>query len=429
MDFCAKKVTLSYFLTLTLMPQLAPAMSLMEAISIAFDKNPKTRANDLKVESARDRVTGAKLDLYPSLNLGMSRTEMKMDSEDGYKYDSQSGDLSISTSVNLYRGFADINSIKSRDASAKAMDARYKSTDALIPNTKGSLAMAVADSYFSILFNQYQSQYMASLGPIYQQLLKSAKTAEEEALLRNTIMSNQNSLISMRFSEQRARRDFHFFTTVPAPAIIDNFDSTIASLVIPATAEEALSIALNKSPSVKAREYDLESARYAYKADLGRSRSPRIDLFASKDLELHPGSSNSTVVGISVKYNLSASSSAYNRASAKQVESATMDRDGALDDLKYELESAYPSLANYEELHEKYLESYTISRASVMEIVRKIEAGENVDVQAALSNVSNLTSSFMSLLMQKKNLADMRFAIQRTIGTLFESAERSSPIN
>jgi outer membrane protein TolC len=69
----------------------------------------------------------------------------------------------------------------------------------------------------------------------------------------------------------------------PVPAQIDGFDKIIESFKIPGTAEEALSIGLEKSPELQQTNYSLEGAKLNHQAHKA-SQLPSVSLGVSKKL-------------------------------------------------------------------------------------------------------------------------------------------------
>lgn len=417
-----KQVRLGFFAVL-FCAGFVNAMSLQEAIRLSLENNPKTGANQLRVEAMQDRAKAQWASLYPALRLSSS---VDMSNMDGLTTTSHG--ISVGTSVTIYNGGADKYEQKSLQASLKATDARYSSSDASMPNTKGSIAKNVKDAYVSLVDVIEQKKYLDILSQTLQ-IFMSAKPSDDEKLLIQQRLNNLNtSLIRTQASLESALRDFRYFATVPAPDLnqLDSYDQVTDSLDIPNSADEAFQMALQKSPDLKVAAYELEAAQYDYKAEKARLYAPKVSANASiqRGTSVTNGFSSSVrtnSIGLSASFTISGASHYQDSAAAKNVAASMRDRDGAIDELKYKIESIYPSLETQEKLYESQLQNLKSAQVSMDDIVRKIKAGQKVDLKTAMSVLDSQSQYWSSCVMQKKSILDTRFNIQRTIGTLFES--------
>ncbi|MFZ3231906.1 MAG: TolC family protein [Pseudobdellovibrio sp.] len=410
------------FMVVFYLSNTVSAMSLQEAIRFSLENNPKTVANQLRVDAMKERASAQRMDLLPSLHLG-ANVQYSIDNS----LASSSNGIGLSTSVNIYNGGADSYAQKSLQASLKATDARYTSSNAYIPNTKGSIAKHVKDAYVSLIEVLEQKKYLDSLGATLQLFINANPTEDEKILIQQRINNLSTSLIRTESNLASALKDFKYFATVPAPEFdqLDSFEKVTQSLSIPTTVEEAFQMALIKSPDLKVAAFELEAAQYDYKSEKARLYSAKVNVNASiqRSNSAMDGSNsqlNSRSIGLSVGYILSPSSSLRDSAAAKSVQASMRDRDGAVDELKYDIESIYPALETQEKLYESQLANLKSADDSLKVIIQKIKQGQKVDLKTALSVLDSQGQYWSNCLMQQHSILDTHFNIQRSVGILFE---------
>lgn len=417
------KLSRSIFCVVFCVVSASYGMSLQDAIRVALQNNPKTVANQLRVRAMQDRIKAQQAELLPALRLSAS-DDMSNDSG----MSSVSRGVRASTSITIYDGGADANSRKAAEASLKAADARYSSSNALIPNTKGSIAKEVKNAYVDLIDVAEQQKYLSSLEQILQLFMSKNPSEDEKLLIQQRLNNLSTSLIRTQSNFEASLKDFRYFATVPAPDLsqLQSFEEVTQSLTIPANPEEAFQIALQKSPNLKQAEYELEAAQYQYKSEKAKLYSPKITLGASvgrtnSAIDGARSGVTSKAIGINLNYTLSSASHLRDSAAAKNVEATSRDRDGAIDELKYEIESIYPSLASQEKLFQSQLQNLQSAEASLDAIVKKLEAGQKVDFKIALSVLDSRSQYWSNCMAQRRSILDTRFNIQRTVGILFES--------
>jgi len=331
--------------------------------------------------------------------------------------------------MNIYDGGAARNSAKAGEASLKAMDARYSSSNARIPNTKGSIASDVVDAYISLIESREQRNYSVSTGQVLQTILSAAATDDEKVLLEQRLNNLKTSLISIDSNIEDFKRTFQYVSTAAAPDLesLQSLDEVIQALVIPSNVQQAINIAMEKSPDLKVADYELESAKYQYQAEKSRLYSPQVDVHASRTNDagrisgLSERSSTSSI-GISVSFTLGASKALKESAAAKSVQASQLDHDGAVEELKYNIESTYPRLKAQEDLYLSQDSNLKSAAAALQAMLDKIQHGEKVDIKIVLSLLDSQSMYWMNALKQKKSIAYIHFNIERTIGTVFENA-------
>ncbi len=418
-----------YFLAPLLLSTSLNAMTLQEAIKTSIENNPKTVANQLRVQAMEDRLKAQKVNWLPTATaiVGSDLSTSKY-STAGLNRTTNGRDHSASlvATMTIYDGGANKFATQEAEAELKAMKARYSSSNALIPNTRGSIANGVMDAYAGLLQVIEQKKY---LGFLSSTLAKFAPgfTGDDLVLIQQRINDLKTSHIRTDFNYQEALKDFKYFATVPAPptAELDTIEQAIDSLIIPHNAEEAFRIALEKNPNIKTAEYDAESSKLGYEAGKARRSSPLI--YAQAAVTKGNGAVNdisnrstSSSVGIYLSYTLDGKNKHLESAGLKNVEAAKRDLDGMIDETKHTIDSVYPSLQNQLNIYRSQLENLKVATESLNQILVKIKNGEFVDINVALNILSSHQSYTQQCLDLKISILYTRFRIQRTVGTLFD---------
>lgn len=396
------------------------AMGLKESIQTALTNNSKSETLDLRIQAMQERNKAHRLDLLPSLSFSSSTnySRSEMNGVPG-TYTSKGHSESISTSVNLYNGGSDIHSINAAAARLRATDAQYNSSNAFIPNSRGGFANSVFGAYMGLVNNYEMQKFFTELSQTYISLKKAQLTSDELSLIEQKINGLHASMVDIDFNISQSQKDYTYYTTASAPALqdLENLEQMMQSLVIPGSAEEAIQVALVTSPDIKAVEENLVASKESRQAEKGRLFRPRIDLYGSVN---RGGDAKGAYVGISMSYNLGASQYFNNSASRKELAAAQSERDATIDEIKYELNSTYPRLANLQKVYQLQIQNLASVEKSLAEIYKKIETGQAIDLKATLDLINARTSYWMNLLEQKQRIVSTRFNIQRSIGTLFE---------
>ena len=419
-----------YFLLPILVSSSLHALTLQEAIKISIDTNPKTVANQLRVQAMEDRLKAQKLSWLPTVTttLGTDLSRSKYSSEMlDRSSSSRENSVGASTSFKLYDGGADKFATLEAEANLKAMKARYSSSNALIPNTRGSIAREVIDAYAGLLEVIEQQKYLGFISGVLQ-TYATAFRGDDLVVVQQKINDLKTSNIKINFNHEQALKDFKYFTTVEAPAAaeLDTIQQAIQSLVIPANADEAFRIALDKNPNIKMAEYDVESSQYGYEAGRARRNSPQISLQASTNRSL--GNTNDTLnrsgrasIGVYLSYTLDAKKSHFDAASVKTLEAAKNDLSAMTKETKYTIETFYPNLENQENVFRSQLENLKSADDSLNQILAKIKAGQTVDINVALNVLSAHQQYTYQSITQQVSILYTRFNIQRSVGTLFDN--------
>ncbi len=406
------------------------ALTLQEAIKVSIENNPKTVANQLRVQSMEDRLKAQQKNWLPTINIstGVDLNKSSYLSEiRNSQLSSRNRSTSISSSVTLYDGGANRFATQAAEAELRALKARYSSSNALIPNTRGSIARSVIDAYAGLLEVVEQQNYLNFLSATLQ-IYATAFKGDDLIIIQQQMNDLKTRYIRADFNYKEAVKDFKYFSTVTAPDIsdMDTIEQAIASLQIPETAEEAFRIALVKNPNIKMAEYDLESSQANYKSGQARRTAPLIYLQAATsrgagEINSISNRTNDKSIGVYLSYNFDAKNSNLESAAVKSVEAAQRDLDGEIDETKHTIESVYPSLENQQSLYASQLENLKSADESLNQILEKMKKNNKVDINTALNVLGSHQQYTSQSLAQKISILYTRFNIQRTVGTLFDN--------
>ena len=443
-SFLKSSVLVVLFITGIVQPALA-SMSLNEAINITLEKNSKTRANDKRIQAMHERTKAAQMIFMPNLNtqIGYSADQNSSKFNQSHQHSSGSStDYGFGASINLYNGGADVFNAKAAEAEEKAQVARYNSTKGFILYTKGSLARDVLDTYREIISIKSQIDLNQKIQNILQKTYLLAKTADSKNLVNSRISNYKTSLGQLNFELDQANQDFKHIVTIPVPENLQSIDEVIQNLTIPDNAEKAFQIALEKSPDIQATSFELQASEQRLKAEKAVAFRPRVDAriqnnhYSSENSLNNQSTSDSVSAGVVVSYNFSPKSIPYSKAAQKEVEASQDEKDAALDDIEFELNKTYPQLKNFIELSDRYEQAYQEALKNI-ETFLKNPPTDNTDaenastINTALSYISSADVQSNYLRQTKYSLVQLKFSIQKTVGTLFDGltpAAMRSPV-
>ena len=261
-------------------------------------------------------------------------------------------------------------------------------------------------------------------------------------MVNSRISNYKTSLGQLNFELDQANQDFKHIVTIPVPENLQSIDEVIQNLTIPDNAEKAFQIALEKSPDIQATSFELQASEQRLKAEKAVAFRPRIDAriqnnhYSSENSLNNQSTSDSVSAGVVVSYNFSPKSIPYSRAAQKEVEASQDEKDAALDDIEFELNKTYPQLKNFIELSDRYEQAYQEALKNI-ETFLKNPPIDNTDaenastINTALSYISSADVQSSYLRQTKYSLVQLKFSIQKTVGTLFDGltpAAMRSPV-
>lgn len=401
--------------------------SLKDAIAIAVKNNPKTVSTNELLESIRFQTLASKADMYPSASASCSGSMSRGQSSyvgSTTPYAGRNGDCGISLNVTIYDGKASYYNYKAAEANEAATKAAYNTSDSMIPNTRGGLANQALGNYISV---------SDSIGSIKNtnttlEFLYAFEKVSDDYNLKSKITETEQSLDQMNASLQLQKESFEYTVTLPPSDDLNDFDTTIASFSIPASADDAIELALTNGPEVVRRNLNVQMAEFSLKAIKG-NLGPSITLSASaarninqdRMSSINNSSSVNKNVGIVVSIPLGVSGHYRIKSSEASLASAKSEREAAIADAKYSISAQYKRLVNLRNKYLTYNKNYNDQLNYLKSLITNIDAGRssNVDATQFLTAIETFERRHSQLQHTQIEILYTLFGIQQVTGQLF----------
>ena len=417
----------SCFLATNLAASEALPKSLKESIAIAVKNNPKTVSTNERLEAIRFQTLATKADMYPTISISCSsslNTGNLNYSGATTPSRSKSGDCRASVNINIYDGKSSYYRFKADEASEAATAAAYNTTDSLIPNTRGGLANQ-AMNIFVELADLRGSIHHTNTALSF---LRIFEKISDDYTLKSTIVETQQELEQFNASLQLQKEAFQYTVTLPPSDDLDDLDTTIGTLKIPASTEDAITLALSNGPEVIRRNLNVQMAEYnlkAIKGSLGPSVSLSLNagksLYKDKTSPINSYNSNRNNIGLSVSIPLGAAGSYRIKSSEANLASKISEREAAIADAKYSISAQYKRLANLKSNYIANNKNYIDQLEYLESLSSSIDKGETltIDIQKILTAVENLNRKYYQLQRTQNSILYTLFGIQQVTGQLF----------
>lgn len=262
--------------------------SLEECVTLAFKNNLTIKQRELNQQSTEADKLQSKLSLLPSLN-GSATHNYNI----GYAINPvtniatrdatfRNNSFAINSSVTLFNGFQNMNTIRQRGASEKAADADLEAT-------KNNIALSVSNGYMQVLMNSeivearaYQLESTTEQLKRQEKLYELGGTSKVKLLqLKAQYASEESQLVAAQTQlDQSYLSLWQFLNITPDTAnkIVSPDSASMMNIVMETPeADEIYKSYLAKSPEVQAAQKRAEASKYdQYIASGGRS--PRLTL-------------------------------------------------------------------------------------------------------------------------------------------------------
>jgi len=405
----------------------ASPKSLKESITAAIKLNPKTISTDELLESLHFQTLSTKANMYPSgsISCGVSYNRSQLNMTNDISRDRGSyGDCTLNARVNLYDGGASRYRYKSAEASEAATVAAYNTSDSLIPNTRGGLANQTMLNYVAVI-NQKEGIRISN--HLLSFLYEFEKVSNDFAL-KSLIAEFEQEKIKYNDELSLKKEGFQYIVTLPIDENPEDFESTILSLKIPVSADDAINMAMLTGPEIIRRNLNVKMAEFDLKA-IRASNGPSVDLIfnlttsSSRDLQNRNNNSTSNNSSVGVYLNIPLGGSGYyeTKASKSNLASKNSEREAAILDAKYSIREQYKKLNNLKKNYTALYASYNEQLAYVRSLVKSINEGEinNFDITKSIAAVSNLEKKAWQILEIQNQMVYKLFSISQMTGSLF----------
>lgn len=408
--------------------QLGFAIGLKESIDIAFSKNPKTQANMERLKAQYLEVKALKKALMlPSINVSYTAERgNEANRLEGTRQKTRSSELQYSIGMNIFNGFADYYQIKARECSYKQQEAIYNSTNTLIQNTRGYIAGLVAKYYVDVVrykanldFNLKKLDYFKGIRPF-------ATTDEEITRIENAIHAFENETQEIKTMLEISEANLKYVLNDELPADFEDLDTTIKNLVIPQTLEDAIASASKSSPEIISARYGLECQSLYQKSVLAEYRGVRIDVSAGRVRNTYVDAFNQSAlstnkVGITISKSFNLGMPIQNQAEASKVRAAALDLEGVTSDTKNDLNTNYKQLNGVITSLNNINSSFAQNIAKMDSLYAEIIAGKSKELIFFIELSNSAIDQWWNLDSKKMEIINMKFYIQRSVGSLFEN--------
>lgn len=426
MKIISRKIILAFLLS----AQTASSMTLLEAIQVSLQNNPKLVANENRIEAAEDRLKASRLDWVPDVRVGVGYNFNQSDQNAV----AQSRNVGVGASMNLYDGGARAQSLIAEESDFEARKDRNNTTNPYSRNTRASVAGSVLDTYVNVLNIVESKRYANFTESTLKIFLKAAVVETEAAIIKQQLEVLKTTNAKLDFRLAQAQKDFKKFTTVPLPPIesLQTLDEAIRSLGIPADETRAIEIALTKNPDIKVAEKDLVSAKARYEAEKA-SYGPQVSMNVSAGRGgSRAGSDNfesstTKTIGFNVSMRFDIGKKYSLSASQKSITAAENDQSAEIDDTQYEIGNMYSRLQNQSDIYKVQAEALRVAQEKLQLVLDKIKNGQPVQIKdEALFSLQVYNGYSSETLVGRTEILYSRFKIQQVVGTLFDNLVKNA---
>lgn len=386
--------------------------SLQDAIQFALKNNPRTQANALRLKAAFEQLQAYKQSVYlPKASVSYS--------QDLQNQSQKSARASIN--MNLFNGFADYYSIQAQECNYKLREASYKSTNTMMQNTSGQIVGLVANHYINLvdirqnqMFDQNALQKLILILPI-------AKNEEQKNSIENYINSTKISLQESVSELQIAEANYKYIVNADVPGETDSFSEVMEKIEIPQTSDLAFWISLEKSPEILSAKLSLECHQLSRKAERASLYSARVDVSASQSTDFNGPRTGSTSAQLNVTIPFDLGRINSYKAGEKNITATQLDLDDTIAEIKNDLNSNYIRLKSSQDVALSYDESYKTNELKINNYLSNLKNLTLEEVNILINLMRTQQGQFMMLNMKKQQVINLKYGIQRNIGTLFET--------
>lgn len=404
--------------------------SLKESIAVAVKNNPKTVSTNELLEAIHYQTKASKADMYPtpSLYCSGSRSGSNTNYSDSMtKSKGTSGDCGLSVNVVVYDGKSSYYRYKAEQASEAATIAAYNTTDSMIPNTRGGLANQAMSNFVSLANSNGEINHLkTSLAILY-----TFEKISNDYNLKTRITESEQELQQMNDSLVLQKESFEYTVTLPPSDNLDDLDTTIGTLKIPASADDAIALALSNGPEVIRRNLNVEMAEFNLKAIKG-SLGPTVTLSANIGKSVYSDqvtsannyNSNSSSVGLSVSIPFGGGSHYRVKSSEANLASKKSEREAAIADARYSISAQYKKLNNLRNNYLTNSKNYNDQLIYLKTLAQSVASGQAmaIDISNVLIAISTLEKRYYQLERTQDEILFTLFGIQQVTGQLFAEA-------
>ena len=392
--------------------KVSEKVSLQDAIQTAILQNSRSKSNTLRLEAAAERLKAQKQSAYlPTISTGYSQDLKSSGAKQG----------SVSSSINLFNGFADYYGIKANECNYKRIEASYKSTNSNQQNTTGQIVESVGNNYVYLVSLRQNQKMRRKTQDRLNTILPFAKNNIQQSQIEKQISTIQISLDESISNIEIAEANYEYIVNSKAPSDTDTFNEIIDKTLIPDTAEQAYQISLTKSPEILGAKLSLECDLLSRKESRARLYGIRVDASATHTTDFNGSKKNATQFNFNaiVPFDLSRVTN-YN-AGQKNIQATELDLDDTIKKIKLELINNYKFLQSNLKSGLSYDALYQKNETEIDSKILSLGQLTEKEIDALFSDVVTQYYAFSTIENQKTTVIRLKHNIQKDIGTLFDT--------
>ncbi len=280
-------------LALCLLPSVARADNLRDALEAAYRTNPTLLGSRADLRATDEQVPIAEAPGKPNANSTVQYTDYPVISINNYGAPSRALNASANLNVPIYQGGAVRNAVK-------AAKTRVTAGQADLRGTESSIFSQTVAAYMDVVQNEAIVGLNRNNIEVLTVNLQATRDRFEIGDLTRTDVAQSESRLSLARGDTRnaeatlaAARETYIRLVGKVPS---NLQPPPPLPGLPASAEDAVTIALDDNPDILGAQQRSKAARYDVKV-AGASRLPQIGLFANGGYDNYFGTLGAGVGG------------------------------------------------------------------------------------------------------------------------------------
>ncbi|MEM9635644.1 MAG: TolC family outer membrane protein [Pseudomonadota bacterium] len=261
--------------------QSAAAQSLEEAMASAYATSPRLKAERSRYEATNQGIWTARSEFLPKV------TGTYVGEHNAYRNDRSNSsdrtyahDLGLSVSQTLFQGFAGVNRLN--QAHEEALSGRNQ-----LIGTEQNLLFNTADAYLQVVRDRAILKHLKSYTHVVQREANAARARFKSGDATRTDIEQALA----RLAEAQGNRDQAVGDLEASEALYERLTGqapgklgwpAIPKSIEPANLQDAITIAYQNNPSIRAATADARAAKFAARASVG-DMLPRVTLESGWD--------------------------------------------------------------------------------------------------------------------------------------------------
>ena len=251
------------------------AIDLNKALSSTYESNPSLKAQRESTKADDEKIMQSVSRWLPSVEAGGQKRVLRKSTDGGVKTKTKGTSKYVAVSQNLFRGGADVASVKAAKASIE------QSRSNLVSKEQEILLNAV-DVYMKTLQAEEQHKMTEEQLVDSKLLLQSAERRFQAGDATKTDVAEANAaladalsgMISVSGNFEVLKAKFFEVTGLKAHKLI----MPMVNVVLPKTLDEAIELSLRNNPEFVATKFNSDVAKYGIAQVRGEKLLPSVDL-------------------------------------------------------------------------------------------------------------------------------------------------------